>query len=270
MKTCAECGGPSEKKYCSKLCANRFWKKSTGYKKNKCKLCGKPARELYCSNKCRAENSKKSYTAICQFCGKEFIFHKIHYQLRGQMKYCSSSCVTSVHRIDNSFFTHHTDIPLIYKTLGFLFASGFIYLFTDFEIEIRSDKKRLEKFSATLNSTYQISQLTSNKDRCRLLIRSKEIINYLLYIGFGESLEHHIFPLILEENRLDFVKGYMDSNMCIKYNKKENGIPYTIYVIKTKSYPLARGMAEVTGGELLTKHLEFCCIIKDYDNKYNI
>lgn len=273
MRTCAECGGPSEKKYCSKLCANRFWKKSLGFKKKKCKVCGKPCSNIYCSYKCRDVEREKNYTAICQFCGKEFIFHKIHYQLRGQMKYCSPSCAVSSHRIDNSFFTHHQDIPLIYRTLGFLFACGYIYLLTDFEIEIRSTKKRLEDFNKTLGSTYQIFSAKgrgSNKDKYRLLIRSKEIVNYLTYIGFGESLEAHMFPLILPEYRLDFVKGYIDSEMCKIYNKKENDKEYKYYVIKTKSYPLARGIAEITGGELLTKHLEFWCIVKDTDGRFNI
>ena len=95
-KICRECGGPSKKAYCSKVCATRWFRKSTTFKKNKCLECGKPCSNMYCSYKCKGKTQIKEYKEICLNCGKEFIYHKISYKNRGQMKYCSSSCSNAI------------------------------------------------------------------------------------------------------------------------------------------------------------------------------
>ena len=260
-KICRECGGPSAKTYCSKVCATRWWRKSTTYKKNKCLECGEPCNNMYCSYKCKGKTMIREYKENCLNCGNEFIYHKISYKNRGQMKYCSYACANAVYSVEDKFFTHNPDIPLIYETLGFMFASAFIYDYKDFEIEIRTtDKDRLDKFIKDVKSTYPIQYVKTLKEY-RTSIRSKVWIEYLSDIGFGHSLNKHIFPIILPEYKIDFIRGYINSKMCEIYPKKD----YKLIIIKAVSYPLIREIAHVSGGDLVTKHLKFHCVIRDKD-----
>jgi len=263
-KICRECGGPSKKTYCSKVCATRWFRKSATYKKNKCLECGKPCSNMYCSYKCKGKTQIKEYKEICLNCGKEFIYHKISYKNRGQMKYCSSSCSNAIYYIEDSFFTHNPNIPLIYETIGFIFASGFIFDYQTFEIEIRTtDKERMDKFVSDTKSTFPVQYHPKLKEY-RTAIRCRQWIEYLSDIGFGHSLNKHIFPIILTEYKMDFVKGYIQSRMADIYPKKD----YKLIVIKAVSYPLIREIAHVTGGDLITKHNKYHCIIRDKDNTY--
>ena len=258
QKVCRECGKPSEKAYCSKLCANRYWRKSKTYKQKTCVICGKPARETYCSLKCAGASREKSiHTAICSnpSCGKEFTFDRISYLKRGQMKFCSRICANTRYSVNDTFFTHYPDISAIYQTLGFLFSNGFIYSYKDFEIELRSpDKEKLEKFKLLVNSTYPIKYFKKLKEY-NTIVRSKTWLEYLSDIGLSSNLNTHTFPTILEEYKIDFIKGYMTSELCKIH--KNNTID-----IKAESYPLIREVALVTGGDLVTKHLAFHCLIK--------
>lgn len=264
---CKECGGPSESTYCSRLCANRFWKKSPGFLKNKCKVCGNPCHNIYCSKKCKASTTIVDYKENCLTCGKEFIFKKIAYKKRGQMKYCSYKCAKTLYHVDETFFTHYSNIPLLYQTLGFLFASGRIQDYGTHDIDVNSTKENIENFTKVVNSTYPIfqsSDLTGNKDIYRTKIKCKTWQDYLSYIGFGCAAELHTFPIILEEYILDFIKGYIKSNMSQIYIKEDHRLIF----LKTKSYSLARGIADFTNSEVVTKHLGFIIVIKDENNVY--
>jgi len=256
-KTCRQCGGPSKKTYCSKLCANRWWKQSAGFKKNKCIECEKPCSNLYCSYKCKAKKQIREYKAICQFCGNEFIFHKIGYQKRGQMKYCSFSCANAVYTLNDTFFTHHTNISEIYQILGFLFSCGKIFDIRTNQIEIKSSKPNLEKFNQIVKSDFIIKK-AEGKDNFKLVVRSQPWIEYLFDIGFTDSLESHTFPTILDEYKQDFIDGYSNGNTTQTFNKTDEKLT----LIKVKSYPLARGITDYLNCDLVTKHLGFICVVR--------
>src|ERR1035437_5631425 len=133
---CKECGEPSVLTYCSKICANRAWKKSPGFLNKKCQICDEPCHNMYCSIDCRANARQKFYKENCLTCGEEFIYHRIGYKKRGGMKYCSLKCAGSVYELNENFFIQNTNIPLVYQTLGFLYSLGKIqdYLKSDIEI----------------------------------------------------------------------------------------------------------------------------------------
>lgn len=263
---CKECGGPSEKAYCSKLCANRFWKKSPGFLNKKCLICGEPCHNSYCSYTCKASTLKKEHKENCLTCGKEFIFSNIAYKKRGGMKYCSYKCAHTIYKLDETFFTHYSDIPLIYQTLGFLFATARVQDYGTHDIDVRATKEELVKFSKIVSSTYKITSANGfgngHKNCYRVKIKSKIWLDYLDYIGFNNILATHTFPIILEEYRLDFIKGYVKTDMC-EIHKKDN---YTLYIIKGYSYHLIRCITDFLKAEMATKQLEYCCIFKDFDN----
>ena len=219
---------------------------------------------MYCSYKCKGKTQIKEYKELCLNCGKEFIYHKISYKNRGQMKYCSYSCANAVYSIEDTFFTHNPNIPLIYETLGFLFAHGTILDYELFEIEIRTtDKERMDKFVLDVKSTYPIEYVKNLKEY-RTTIRSKTWIEYLSDIGFTYSLNKHLFPIILPEYHMFFIQGYISSKMADIYNKQN----YKLIVIKATSYPLIREIAHITGGDLLTKHNKYHCIVRDKSAVY--
>ena len=261
-KICKECGGPSLKTYCCKLCANRAWKKSPGFLCNQCKVCGKPCHNIYCSKKCKASTIKVEYKENCLTCGKEFIYNKTAYKLRGQMKYCSYKCAKTLYHIDETFFTHHINIPELYQTLGFLFASGRIQDYETWDVSITASKEVLENFAQIVSSTYPI--FPSDNGLYRTVIKCQKWLNHLSYIGFGYTLQHHTFPIILDEYILDFIKGYINSNMSEIYIKEDHRLIF----VKTKSYSLARGIADFTNSEVVTKHLGFIVVIRDVNNTY--
>lgn len=253
---CLECGAPCQKKYCSKLCLNRGWKKSAGFRKNKCLVCGEPSSNMYCSYKCRASVRKKNHKAICEFCGKEFSYPKITVLNRG-LRFCSDKCKSSKYTLQENYFTHGEPYDEVYKTLGFLFASGVISDIKLGIIDIVGKKDDMTLFAKTIKSTYKLNN-TDGKEMKRTLIRSKEMTDYLFSIGFSSAKETHDFPLILPEFKLDFIKGYAAINSELHQNNE-------VMFINTKSYSLARGIAEFLNCELVTKHLGFICIVRNID-----
>lgn len=252
---CRECGTPCRTMYCSKLCKNRWWKKSATFKKNKCQVCGEPCNNIFCSKKCMGTTMIKEHKAICEFCGEEFIYHKEGYKKRGQMRFCSSKCKKSIYRINENYFFEDKNIPKIYQTLGFIFASGIISDIKLGIIDIIAEKEPLERFAKTIGSTFKINK-TDGQELRRTYIRSNKLTDYLFSIGFSSAKETHEFPLILPEYKLDFIKGYAAVNSELHQNDE-------VMFITTKSYSLARGIAESLNCELVTKQLGFICVIRN-------
>ena len=62
-----------------------------------------------------------------------------------------------------------------------------------------------------------------------------------------------------------FIKGFLNSPNCCVFDKDD----CNIVVILSKSYHITRTISDITGGELMTKNLEYCCVFKDYDKFYN-
>lgn len=272
MSLCAECGEPSligkngkAKKFCSKKCANKFWFKTEAYLKNKCLQCGNNCRHLYCSVDCQSKFTKKTFTAICLKCDKEFTYHKESYKKRGQMIYCSNTCKNSVYSVNETFFTHHSNIEEIYQVLGYLFATGRIQDYGTHDIDIKGTKSKLEMLSNIVGSNFPIfsSNSTDSKgnDNFRIKIRNRVWMNYLDDIGFKNDLMHS-FPIILPEYVPYFIAGYIDSPLTSIKQDSDN----RVITIKAKSYSLIQGIADFTGGEVITSKLEYHCIIKDNGN----
>ena len=89
---CVECGEPCRVMYCSNLCKQHAFQKTTKFLKNQCKVCQKPCSNIYCSNECKGiDKVKDPYVAICENCGVEFTYKIPAYKRRGQMRFCSRS-----------------------------------------------------------------------------------------------------------------------------------------------------------------------------------
>ena len=181
------------------------------------------------------------------------------------MIYCSYKCAASVYTFDDKFFFKNTDIPTVYETLGFLFSNGNIMSYVDNKIDINSTKRLLDKFIEITHTTYPIKTVkVKQKQTFRLTIRSKVVLNYLYDIGLSHTASNHYFPTILDEYKKFFIKGYINSPNCFIYRKQD----HNLVIIVSKSYHIIRTIAEVTGGDMVTKKLEFCCAFKDYDRYY--
>ena len=253
---CQECGAPCRKMYCSQKCKDRGYRKTEAFLKNKCKRCGEPCSKIYCSNKCKGlDKVKEPYKAICEFCNKEFTFKIPAYQRRGQVRFCSNECKRSKYNVNDNYFKDSEDIPTIYKTLGFLFGSGVIMDIKLGIIDVIAEETKLRKFAETIKSTYRI-QKTDGKDMFRSYIRSSQITDYLFDIGFTSNHETHDFPIILPEYKLDFIRGFAESNSELHQDN-------TVMFIKVKSYSLARGIAEFLNCELVTKQLGFIVVVRN-------
>lgn len=266
-KVCKECGEPCKQKYCSKLCNNRAWKKSKKFLGKKCKFCRKPCHNLYCSKECSAKSRITEYKELCLICGKEFTYHKTGYKKRGGMKFCSYACAASSYNFDENFF-FGGNIPEIYETMGFLFSSGNIVDYSNNEITINSTLELLQNFVSLTKTTYPIKSviIKNNKKRriFRISFRSKVVLDYLHNIGLTHAVSKNSFPVILHEYRKYFIKGFLNAPNCLVFNK----IDHNLVIVISKSYHIIRTIAEVTGGDMVTKNLEFCCAFKDYDRFY--
>lgn len=267
-----DCGKPCKNKYCSKLCRNRVWKKSKTFLKKKCKgivngeVCKKPCRNKYCSRSCAASN-KKEYKENCLTCGREFTYTNIYTKKRGGSKYCSWKCAASKYYFDENFFKRTTDVESTYEILGFVFGYGVIHDYERFEIVFNADKILLENFIATTKTSYPIKEIPirgKSDKKYRLTIRSQITIDYLHSIGFTHNIALHDFPCILPEYKKYFIRGFLNSPNCCVYEKDD----YNLVVVITKSYHVMRMIADFTGGEMLTKNLDYCCVFKDYDKFY--
>ena len=252
---CVECKKPCKVMYCSNLCKQKAFQKTDKYLKNKCKVCEKPCSNLFCSNECKGiDKTKEPYVAVCEACGKEFTYKIPAYKRRGQMRFCSKSCKNMVFSVDDNYFKGSEDTSKIYQTLGFLFGNAVILDIKIGVFDIIAEETKLKNFVETIKSTYRI-QKTDGKDMWRSYIKSYEMVNYLFDLGFTANHETHEFPTILPEYKLDFIKGYADTNSELH----QDG---AVMFIKTKSYSIARGIAEFLGCELVTKQLGYICIIR--------
>jgi hypothetical protein len=261
---CKECGEPSVLTYCSKICANRAWKKSPGFLNKECQICGEPCHNMYCSGVCRAKARQKFYKENCLTCGKEFTFNR-EYKKRGGMKYCSLKCSCTVYDLNESFFIQNTNIPLLYQTLGFLYSLGKIHDYVRSDIEIRSKRALIDNFIEIVGSTYPVKTIKRNrKIDTVLIIRSRIMVDYLESIGLSHDVTSHEFPSILSEYKKYFIQGFVNTPNCSVHRKKD----HNLVIIVTKSYHLIRGMAEVTGGDIVSRRLEFCLVFKDYERFY--
>ena len=253
---CVECGKPCRVMYCSNLCKQHAFQKTSKFLKNKCKVCEKPCSNIFCSNKCKGiDKIKEPYIAVCETCGTEFTYKIPAYKRRGQMRFCSTKCQTKIFSVDDNFFKGSEDISKIYQTLGFIFANAVIFDIKIGVFDIIAEETKLRKFASTIKSTYRI-QKTDGKDMFRSYIKSYEIVNYLFDIGFTNTHETHTFPIILPEYKLDFIKGFSETNSELHQEGK-------VMFIKTKSYSLARGISEFLNCELITKQLSYVCIIRE-------
>lgn len=268
MNICVECKvNTCKRKYCSKLCRNRAWKKSKKFLKKKCKICKKPCRNKFCSRECEAESKRKIYKENCLTCGKEFIIRNINDKKRGGGKYCSWKCASSTYYFDENFFKRSSDVEITYEILGFVFGYGVIHDYERFEIVFNADKLLLENFITITKTSYPVKVIPVRgkpEKKYRLIIRSKAVIDYLHDIGFTHNISKHEFPCILPEYKKYFLKGFLNSPNCCVYEKKD----HNLVVVLTKSYHIIRTIADFTGGEILSKNLDYCCVFKDYDKFY--
>jgi hypothetical protein len=250
-KVCAICGNPSEKMYCSSKCTKQAWKKSPKHPSNK----PKPEKII--------KEKKPKLTAICQniHCGKEFIVDRPAYLKRGQMKFCSHACSERKYVVNEDFFTHHTKHNEIYNVLGFLFASGKILSWGINEIQIHSTKKKLEWFKKVTKCTYPIKPAECIKDKSKIVLYKIKITcekwtTYLEDLGLSIAYTKHEFPCMLPEYRKWFVEGYIQTPWRSK--KTDTDI-----ILEIESPNLAKGIKEVTNGELVTNNLGYTITLKD-------
>ena len=251
-KVCAICGNPSERMYCSRKCANEAWKKSPNHYSNKPKL---------------PKKKKPKLTAICQnvHCGKEFIVDRPAYLKRGQMKFCSHACSERKFIVNEDFFTHHPNHDEIYNVLGFIFACGKILSWGINEIQIHSTKKKLEWFKKVTNCTYPINPAKAIKDIKKVVlwkikINSQKWSEYLGDLGLSVAYPKHEFPCMLPEYRKWFVEGYIQT----PYRSKKTE---TDIILEIESPGLAKGIKEVTNGELVTSNYGYTITLKDWVKK---
>src|ERR1700761_6160631 len=214
MNTCQGpgCNKLCKKKYCSKLCNNRAWKKSKTFLNKKCQAvgCKKPCRNKFCSHKCEAITKKKEHKEICLTCGKEFTYNNISYKKRGGSKYCSLKCSASNYFFSDYFFKRPDDVESTYEILGFVFGYGIIDDYSRFEITLNADKLLLQNFAEITKTTYPIKEIPIRgkpEVKYRMTFRNEEAINYLHSIGFTHALSKHEFPCILPEYRKYFIRG---------------------------------------------------------------
>ena len=270
MNTCQApgCNNKCKRKYCCRLCNNRAWKKSKTFLNKKCEICEKPCRNRFCSHECEATTKRKERKEICLTCGKEFIYDNISYKKRGEAKYCSLKCASSSYYFNDHFFKSATNAETVYEILGFLFGNGVIDDYSRFEITLNADKLSLQNFAFVTKTTYPIKEIAvrnSFEKKYRITFRNEETISYLHSIGFTHALSKHEFPCILPEYRKYFIKGFLNSPNCCVFEKND----HNIVVVLSKSYHIIRTISDITGGELMTKNLEYCCVFKDHDKFYN-
>jgi len=266
-KECIVCGKPCKVKYCSKLCNNRAWKKSKTFLKKKCKVCKKPCRNKFCSHKCEGVANTKIYKENCLTCGKEFTYNKIFAKKRGGMIYCSYECASRIYLFDEEFFLKDTDVELRYVIMGFVFANGYISDYERHRITINGSKEQLQDFVTITKTTYPIKEVpirNSNEKTYRITFTSKPILDYLHDIGFSHHLSKHTFPIILDEYKKHFIKGFINSPNCCVYKKRD----HNLVILLTKSYNIMQLISDITNSDTITKNLEYCVVIKDYNNFY--
>ena len=270
IKNCIVCGKPFERKrskFCSKSCFDKARVKADSYLTKKCLFCGKPCHKSYCSKSCGAKAQKRpeKHFDNCLFCGNRFQFQPTYRKCGRLTRYCSMKCASSIYKVNDDFFTHYENIGEIYQILGFIYSCGFIRLKKGI-LKLISTIENLTEVARIISSNYPIIKYNFGNKEKKLYqteIYSVKYMKYLESIGFNRTEINREFPTILEEYKLDFIKGYMRTK-CKVYNKET----YKLIILDVKSYNLAKVIADFTGSELITKHLSHKILIIDKNNTY--
>ena len=152
------------------------------------------------------------------------------------------------YEVDHNFFNNIDTEEKAYW-LGFIYADGFVSNIkgtTSRKVGIslaEIDKQHLEKFNASLESTYPIGEYTvsggylEGVKYCRVLLTSNQLFDDLVRHG---CVEHK--TSILEKPNIDdklikhFIRGYVDGDGSItKINRECYGYEYGLNIVGTDS-----------------------------------
>lgn len=141
------------------------------------------------------------------------------------------------HKFNETFFEVIDSEEKAYW-LGFIAADGCIYNNSNawrLQINLKgSDKEHLEKFQASIGSTYKIAEKTVGKSNvCQLKVNSKAMCFNLIELGIVErkSLEVKM-PKISNDLIRHFIRGYFDGDGNIKnFYDKNNRHRYNFNIV---------------------------------------
>ncbi len=218
----------------------------------------------YCSRKCSTDDKKvyKTQETNCLSCGKKVITPALSYKVIG--KYCSTSCLRAKHYFAYDFFTKKDNPEISYEILGFLFA--YAKFNETGAVEIRAEEYLLKNFIEATKTTYEIKECRRPKlgDYHSVSFFNADIKKYLIDIGFSDSSNIHDFPCILPEWHKYFIRGFLNGPNCCVHKKED----HNLVIIISKSYHIIRTISDITGGEMLSKGFDYCCVFKDYERFY--
>lgn len=153
-----------------------------------------------------------------------------HKTIAAWMKKLEISSVGSqgarTHHYNHSYFKDINSEEKAYW-LGFIMADGCVYEGSDkssyrLQINLQArDKNVLEKFQKAIGSSYKISEKTIGKTEVvQLKVNSTEICKDLMKLGVipRKSIVCE-FPILKEELKRHFMRGFFDGDGCITCNK---------------------------------------------------
>jgi hypothetical protein len=180
----------------------------------------------------------------------------------------------------NYNYFHNIDSKEKAYWLGFIMADGCIvhnerirHLKTQDVLQIRNylqislssiDRKHLEKFNNSLESTYPIKDYTIGKSGykpgspySRIIIEDKTICDDLKLNGILPKKQlKEMYPTNLDpQYNLDFIRGFFDGDGCISCHKNKHGNPeYEFSFTGTKE--MLTSIANILGLTLTEKRLK--------------
>lgn len=202
----------------------------------RCKNCKKKIKnnnKTYCSNECYLKPAE----VTCQNCGKVF-YHHNKYNIRiGNVRFCGNACKNKGYKLNASYFSGELT-PEKLVTLGQLICTSYIYRYNI--LLVYSDEKTLQDIRERLSTDVVIKPSDRGLGGFKMWITSEPMVNDLFRLGVPQTgLPYAEYP------EYDVMDGLFQTACYKEENDKKT--------FSTLSYKLAREVAYIKGGEILTK-----------------
>jgi len=266
-RKCLECGEvimlrdrrDKKKIYCTRGCASkahRRWQaEMVEASKILCKQCGSRFKSydkaVYCSYACANESKRKYYDRVCQTCGKHFQVNKIYEIKRGDHKYCSLECHKRKYNFVEVDFNEQSHETMYW--LGFMFAT--VLSVEEACVILQADGPSLARFNEFVRGNMVPAKLM---DGHRLTLYSRPFSRKMSLVGLRDDLYMEAPPM-LEEFRMDFVRGFLDSPRGYLYRDGSD----VVAALHGSDSKLMRWMADTTGGQLAYKDKEWIVVSRN-------
>lgn len=260
-RTCKKCKKKVNSVNARRMCA--ACKTVEDYAKKysrRCVICEKKCQEVYCCGFCRREGERIYYKGKCANCDKTYLY------LDDKDIYCGGDCKRDVSARAHNFFKNSTNIPTVYKVMGFMFSHGAINDYFNSSIQLYADVESLKKVISLLGLNWNVKIPLTNKTKPFSLVRNVYIMAYLETIGFTHNKNLHTFPIILNEYKKYFIQGYINEENCII----EEYDTHNIVTINSPNVYFIMGLNDFVGGVIRTNELKYYSMFKDYDKYYNL